>query len=167
MAKKKKSGATRKRRGNRKKPFLAVAVLCEKILREEDNVISLVRLFDTFNLSGETPTIPPGVATTNMYLQFKSGEAIGTRRLSVVGRSPSGEETTLFENRIDFNGGEGGAVASIDLKLAVKEAGLYWFDVMINDELMTKIPLRVQYRRTPKESGGRPRRTKRSKSPSE
>jgi len=173
MAKKKKkprrsssrSRATRRSRTNRKEPLLAAAVLCDKVLREEDNVVSLVRLIDVFNISGTASTLPPGMARLVLFVMFRSGEALGVRRLRIVAKSPTGDILSQDERKMEFKGDEHGAVAAIDLKMGITQTGLYWFDVTLNDNLMTRIPLRVRYEQVPAKPSARSRRRKSQKSP--
>ncbi|MHC4178945.1 MAG: DUF6941 family protein [Planctomycetota bacterium] len=136
----------RRPRGNRKTPLLAAAVLCERVLQEEGNVASLIRLIDTFNIVGESRSLPPGIIEFTMFLYFKSGEAKGRRRLKIISRTPKGEEIQTHERDLEFRGEQHGVSVNIISRMALKQKGLYWFDVLINDQLMTKIPLHVCYR---------------------
>lgn len=141
------------RRGNRKTPHLATAVLCEKVLQEKDEVTSLIRVIDTINLSGEARTLPPGVIVFNIVVNFKSGEARGRRRLRIVGRAPSGKKVAAYEHALEFKGDEHGVSVVALTRMSVTEKGLYWFDVLVNREMMTRIPLRINYLQQRKADG--------------
>ena len=51
-----------------------------------------------------------------------------------------------------FEGDERGVNLFVNLNLQVKEEGLYWFDVLVEDAVMTRIQLRVMYQRVSQRS---------------
>lgn len=88
-------------------PYLAIAVLCEKVLQDKDGVASLIRIVDRVTVTAagtEAPEEMPVVGLSYvMALAFKAGIARGKYLVTLRGESPSGEalpETTtpvLFE----------------------------------------------------------------------
>jgi len=140
-----KSQSRRRPRGNRLKPLLAVAVICERVLQEEQ-VSSIIRIVDVFNLTGESKTLKPGVIEFTIYLLFKSDKARGTRTVKVDVISPSSETRQVFTGHGEFKGGGQGISFTVKGMFGVKETGLYWFEVFVNKDLMTRIPLRIEYR---------------------
>ena len=133
-------------RGNRTQPLLAVAVLCESVLVEQSALTSAIRILDRVTVTGESPTFVPGVVPVTLYVVFKSGDAIGRRTLEIDQRSPNqSKPVRISESEMEFTGEEQGAAAQIKHLLHVSQEGLYWFDVRLNGELRTRIPLRVLY----------------------
>ncbi len=137
--------SSRRPKGNRKPPLLAAAVLCEKVLHEKDDVASIVRIIDTLTITGEDPSLPPGFVALNMFLCFKSGDAKGTRKLTIRQASPLGDTEDIHKQSLDFRGNEQGVHVHCTIPMALKKTGLYWFDVIVNSETMTRIPLRINY----------------------
>lgn len=133
-------------------PFLSTAVLCEKVLQEKDGVASVIRIVDRFIItaSGAQPPekMPPWTITTTAFLSFKSGFAKGSQTVKLIPRDPSGRpiapEVLL---PVFFEGDDRGANLIVNVSLRIEEEGLYWFDVLLGERLMTKIPLRVVYQR--------------------
>lgn len=132
-------------------PYLAVAAICEKVLREEGGIISMVRLIDTFNITGDSKELPPGVVSFVIYVALKSGEAIGKRTVEITGYSPSGEKIHSRKQEVNFEGGVAGAGVIANVMMTVKETGTYWFHVKLNRQEMTRIPLKINYQRAQKD----------------
>src|SRR5436853_6252033 len=79
-------------------PYLTAALICEKILREKDEVISIIRIIDriTVTIRGTSPpeTPPPPITVNcNAFIALKSGSTTGKRTLKWMLEAPSGTET--------------------------------------------------------------------------
>lgn len=55
-------------------------------------------------------------------------------------RVEAGRQAVTFEGR-----GYTGAVIDVNLDVGLEHEGLYWFDVLLDDQLLTRVPLRVVY----------------------
>lgn len=126
---------------HRPKPYVAVATLCEKVLQEKDNVVSLVRIVDTVKFA----VVPgQGAIRLTLMVMLRSGEAIGRYEVRFVMRKPSGEQQELaVAPTIELTGNEHGANIQADLLLRATEIGLHWFDVLVDGEKLTSVPLRL------------------------
>ena len=128
------------------RPLVQVACICEKVLIEPDNVPTLVRVVDTFVLQPQ-PASPPGVpigVQLTIFVSLKSGEVVGDFEVGVRVNSPEGKDRPLSRWPVEFKGGEHGANLKIDFVLTNPTPGLYWFDVLWDDEILTRIPLRLK-----------------------
>jgi hypothetical protein len=133
------------------KPYVAVACVCEKVLIEPDNVASVIRIVDTFHLQIPDKPPSPGMATgvqLTAFIAIKAGEVTGEHELGLVLRHPSGKKGDPRKWPVVLNGGEHGANVKIEFVLAGKdgappELGLYWFDVLWGDEVLTSIPFKL------------------------
>lgn len=133
-------------------PFVQVACFCENILDEKDGVLSAVRIVDTFTL----PPLPPGVelpdgvhgiVMLNGLINLKSGDFVGDGKVRVIMHTPTGKEIPISPPdgwSATLKGGAHGTNIKIQLPLGVKTFGLIWFDVLWNDELLTRIPVKLQ-----------------------
>jgi hypothetical protein len=132
-------------------PYLQLAALCEKVLTEQDGVLSLVRVIDrlTVNVqmigpSGmEAPALVTPPVQLTLALAFKSGEYQGTLPLKVRIETPSSFKWPEFSVDLYFQGAEVGANVIAPMQFPAQDEGIYWFVVELGDELMTRIPLRV------------------------
>jgi hypothetical protein len=128
------------------KPLIQIACICERVLIEPDNVATLVRVVDTFTLVAQ-PALPSGVPTAvplTIFVSLKSGEVVGDFEVGFRLNSPEGKDYPIRKWPVELRGGEHGANLKIDFLLANPELGLYWFDVLWGDEILTRIPLRFR-----------------------
>ncbi len=135
-----------KEQKNLYRSYLAVAVFCEKVLREADNVMSVIRIIDRFNVVGATPEMQPTVLHFTILVSFKSGFLRGKQLLAVRPKSPDGNDLNQMSFPLLFEGDDdrGNALVA-QTQFVVEKEGLYWFDVHLNEELVTRMPLRVAY----------------------
>lgn len=130
-------------------PYVLMAVFCEKILQETDGVISVIRVVDRINIApsgkdapAQMPAIPLQLPT---LLSFKSGFVRAKCQIHLRAESPSGKETTVASFPAFFEGDDRGVNLILNLGFQAEEEGLYWFSVYIEDDLATRIPLRILY----------------------
>jgi hypothetical protein len=134
-------------------PYLSAAFLCERLLNEQDNVKSAIRIIDriTRGVTGPEPpeTMEPFEQEMTIFLRFKSGWARGSFQLRLEVVKPSGDGTTLTRQTVIFEGEEDRGVDIVGpMRMRVEMPGLYWFEVYLNEVLITRIPFRVVYTTT-------------------
>lgn len=138
-------------------PFLQMAVFCEKALQEKDGVMSAIRIVDRFTLTTPGEVSPEVMPTMNLgitlIIAFKSGDVKGKMELKVNPVSPSGQGMPGFVGPLLFEGGDHGSSIVIQYGLSAKEEGIYWFDIVLNNKFVTKIPLRIIYAKATIPSG--------------
>lgn len=142
-------------------PFLGAAFLCEKVLREADGVISAIRIVDRINRSTIGPELrkemEPFDHNLFLLLMFKSGSARGGMELIIRLEDPSGASKSPLTQTINFEGDdERGTNVVADLRLRIEMAGLHWFDIVLDDVRVTRIPLRVVYLPQVRRTRGQP-----------
>jgi hypothetical protein len=132
-------------------PYLVAALLCEKILQEKDEIVSIIRIVDritvTVPAATSPETLPPIPLNLNAFISLKSGNARGRHTIKWRTETPSG--ITLPEQLLPalFEGEDRGVNLILALNMIVDQEGVYWFDVLLEDQLLTRIPLRVLYQR--------------------
>ena len=127
--------------------YLHVATFCEKVLRESDGVSSIIRMIDRFNVQGTTEEMQPIVLQFMIYISFKSGFLRGKQKVSLRPQSPKGVEMPAMDIPVLFEGDDDrGPAIAFQVGWAVQEEGLFWWDLYLNDELVTRMPLRVDYK---------------------
>src|SRR5437879_267256 len=85
-------------------PYLAIAVFCEKVLREGDGVMSLIRVFDRYSLPAPSAQTPPSPIPLNLVILMRSGIFRGPATIKLRPVSPSGEEKPVLEFPTHFEG---------------------------------------------------------------
>lgn len=135
------------------KPQLAAAFLCEKVLQEKDGVMSAIRIVDTFWIQKPPGPQPPQaipVVAVTLFLAFKAAGAKGAFQLKVrlVGLPNDLTPTIAPEPTVPMNFSgeqeEQGANFVMNFAVPVREFRLYYFEVLVNDELVTKVPFKLR-----------------------
>jgi hypothetical protein len=129
------------------RPHLLVAVLCEKVLQEKDETLTIVRIVDRLQYRIEGSGLPAG--TTPMIsikglIALRSGPVTGEHPIKIVGEKPDGTRKDLYTAGVNFLGKDHGQNIILDMGIGIDQDGLYWFDVFFDDELLTRIPLIVR-----------------------
>ena len=126
-------------------PLVHVATVCELALVEQDNVLSAIRMVDVFYItaSAGAPVQLPPVFDVTLLVALKSGDVTGERFIRIVFRRPNGETAEVYRGIRSFRGGEHGTNIVLKTAVETREFGLYWFDVMEADNVLTSIPFRL------------------------
>ncbi|SRR5579871_1680553 len=133
-------------------PYLVAALFCEKALQEKDGIVSIIRIVDRITLTvpaATSPTtLPPLPLNLTLFLSFKSGSARGSNTIKLSIEPPSGIKNIPEQLLpIFFEGEDRGANLILALNMVVDQEGVYWFDIVLEEELFTRVPLRVIYQR--------------------
>jgi hypothetical protein len=132
-------------------PYVQAAAICERVLQEKDGVLSLIRLVDRFTVTAAGPAPPEAMPPTNISANFvvmlKSGFIRARHTLKIVPTTPSGKNLPEISAGVLFEGDDRGVNTNFQANILAQEEGLYWFDVFLEDQLLTRIPLRLVYQR--------------------
>ena len=131
------------------RPWVQVAAFVNVAMNEPPpgGWMSLIRIMDRWFVPGNTPEMPPSTLQTTLVLMLKSGHMQGGATVKIRPLSPSKKELPSIEIPILFEGDERGVNIVLPVVMQIQEQGLYWFDVFVDDQLFTRIPLRVVYQR--------------------
>ena len=127
------------------KPHLIAGLLCEKVLQEKDGSLTVVRIADRVTYDrpeGLPESAEIGIALAGL-VAIKSGSIKGAFNLRIVINSPSGKRQEGPLMPVVLEGGDQGQNFILNFSIGLKEEGVYWFDVMFEDEVLTRIPLVV------------------------
>lgn len=128
-------------------PYVGIAVFCEKILREADGVMSLIRIVDRITFQVPTPGTAPAAYPLVAVIMLKAGDAHGTYSIVLQTTGPSGQTLGTIEAPALFEGNDRGVAVALQFAFQPAEEGLHWFDVMVEGQRLTRIPLRAIYQR--------------------
>ena len=129
-------------------PYLQCALLCEKVLQEKDGVISLIRAVDRWTVSGPTEEMPSTAIQATIVIMFKSGIHRGPGRLTVTPVTPSDTRMPSMDISVLFEGDEDrGVNVVLPMSFPTAEAGVYWFEIALERQIVSHIPMRVIYHR--------------------
>lgn len=130
------------------RPFVQVAAICQAPVQETSGLLSIFRIMDRIPVHGTTDEmVPQPLNSLFIVVILKSGEMSGKYPLKIVPETPSGQRLLPLEASALFERDERGVVFIHPVPLVATEEGLYWFDVMLGPDLLTRIPLRVMYQK--------------------
>lgn len=127
------------------KPLVQVACVCENVLTETDNVQSVIRIVDTFTMPvPEGKRFEDGLVELMVYIALKSGDVAGEHTVGLRLVPPGILKPQVREWPVVFKGGEHGANMKIRFAIPRPVEGLYWFDVLWAEDVLTRIPFRLK-----------------------
>jgi hypothetical protein len=127
-------------------PYVVAALFCEKALRESDGVMSLIRIVDRWQISGNTDQMQMSVVQTTLVIIFKSGMHRGSSSVVVKPITPSKNRLPVMTFPVLFEGDDDRGVGVVAaMGFPVSEEGVYWFEIEVEGQLMTRTPFRVVY----------------------
>jgi len=112
------------------------------MLHEKDGSLSVIRITDklTYKLVGMPPGYKP-MASISGLVALKSGPVTGDHTLRIIAERPSGDRKEVFSFPLKLVGKEQGQNIILNITIGIDEDGLYWFDVVFDDDVLTRIPL--------------------------
>jgi hypothetical protein len=132
-------------------PYLIAALLCERVLQEKDETVSIIRMVDRITLtvpaSTSPATLPPLPLALTLFLAFKSGSARGRNTIKLRIESPSGLRLPEQLLPVLFEGEDRGVNLNLALSMIIDQEGVYWFEIFLEEEFLTRVPLRILYQR--------------------
>jgi len=130
-------------------PSLRISVLCERVLEEKDEALSLIRLIDRLVITAEGTDVPkdlpPGQFGLTALMSWINGLGNYEARIHIDfpgGNSFDSPTIPFYLDSLD-------KVQNLIVRLVipVKRQGVYWFNFMLGDEIKSRVPLRVIYQR--------------------
>ena len=127
-------------------PFLAMALICEKVLEEKSGLLTPVRVIDRMmiNLGRGAQWPQPVPVPHHVVIGLKSGAARGSYAISLKLEGPDGQPAAPeMKFPVLFEGEDRGVNLVLQMAFVPKLEGLYWYDVCLDGKLLTRIPLRI------------------------
>lgn len=132
-------------------PYLKAALICQTVIEGKDGVLSIIRVVDRLTVMaaghGAPQDMPANDQPLVIVLMFVSGRARGSLDLQLLVEPPDGQPKPVWAGNQLFEGEDRGANVVVQLNYKFEKEGLYWFNVQLDDELVTRIPYRVIYQR--------------------
>lgn len=131
-------------------PYVQAAAFCERVLREVDGVLSLIRIVDTVMHSPpaglDVPLeMPEWRMNLTLVVMLKAGRARGRGEVAVTPMLPSQERMASMSFPIHLDADNRGHNVVADLDLPFRMEGVHWFLVTYNGQELTRVPLEVRY----------------------
>ncbi|MGD0799282.1 MAG: hypothetical protein ABR910_16320 [Acidobacteriaceae bacterium] len=128
------------------KPWVQVAIFCQNaIIEANSGSRSIIKNVDGVTMGGITSEMQPMQVQLTLALILKSGEMKGQYYLKVRYNSPGEVKTEGPSLPCYFEGGDRGLQTVIPLGFLATEPGIYWFDLLLDGQILTRMPVRVMY----------------------
>ena len=122
--------------------------MCERVLREQDGTLSFIRVIDKWTITGPTDKMLPQMIQAFLVVLWKAGIHRGSSQVTITPTTPSGKVLKALELPVVFEGDDDrGTGVIFPLRFPAEESGCYWFDVAVDGQSMTQMPLRINYLR--------------------
>ena len=134
-------------------PYIQFAAFCEKVLTEQDGVVSLIRVVDRVTHTRIDPNAPESLPPFDYQLlaaiSLKAGRVSGRHTLKIERQLPSTqvERGAATEITVHLEGENRGANVVVEVAARYEMEGLYWYNVYFDNELITRMPFEVRYAR--------------------
>lgn len=131
--------------------YLNFAVICERVLREADDVLSFIRIVDQVNVK---IVAPPGVdvpeelplassVSLTLAIGLKSAGYTGPVTVKLWVEAPTGSRLPEFQTTQEIALADRGVNLIVPVQLPVQDEGIYWFVVEVSGDVLTRVPLRI------------------------
>ena len=125
------------------------SILCAQVLEEKDGSLSAIRIADRLLVDRPDSSLLINQAIPVASIQglfVMRGDESGDHTFQVKIISPTGKELQEGEKlQIRLEGPSKGMNLNSRLLLEIREEGLYWIDVYLNDEVSVRVPLEVVF----------------------
>ncbi|MBX6341961.1 MAG: hypothetical protein IRY97_05840 [Thermomicrobiaceae bacterium] len=132
-------------------PYVLLAVLCQRAQQDQYGSLSLINVIEQLVVGSTDPNPPEQMPTFrfqgNLVVSLASGPVRRRGTVRVRPIRPSGEALEPVYQEVEFRGEDNRVTLVSNLSFDVTEPGLHWFDVLLEDAVLTRIPLRVRYER--------------------
>jgi hypothetical protein len=130
-------------------PYVKAAVFVNQVIEGKDNVLSLIRVIDRLVTTASGPAPPQNmpVASLAMHavIMFVPGRARGRHQIRLVREAPNADRIEVWSGGILFEGENKGHNVNLALNETFSLEGVYWYDVFVDDGLVTRMPFQVVY----------------------
>jgi hypothetical protein len=130
-------------------PFVAMAVLCDRVEPKPDGTVDVFGIVDGVVLTPEGDDAfglkPAAELSLTAVISLKAGDERGPHEVALQGVYPGGAPGPSVARTVAFTDDMPGASFIVPLDLKVHEPGLYAFDLRYDGSLLTRIGLQVYY----------------------
>ena len=130
-------------------PYVKAAAFCDRVIEGKDGVLSLIRVIDrltTTAAGADTPKdMPPANFPVSAVVMLISGRARGRHELRVDREAPDGTRKPVWSGSLLLEGDYKGNNVVLNLSETFELEGTYWYDIFVEEELLTRMPFQVTY----------------------
>jgi hypothetical protein len=139
------------------RPIVNIATVCEKVMVEKDNVVSLIRVVDTFFVPEEALAQAQNsfIPVTGLIV-LRGGDFVGEGELSLAVESPDGKKTDVPDKfPMTFSCSDHSNNVVCNMAISLRHIGTSWVTVLWNGDLLTKFPIKLAQQTKPEMSAAK------------
>lgn len=126
-------------------PRVRIATLCEQVLIEKDEVVSVIRVIDRVNLSAKPAVMPETVVHPTYCVSLVDLTADTEYKFELCLETPNGERKSLMMWPARVANSAMNALLVLRLNLTVRQHGRHWIVLLIEGQEITRTQLVVHY----------------------
>lgn len=134
-----------------KGPYLLMAVLCQRADQDQYGSFNIINILEQLVVGSDDPGAPeefPGFRLeSQLVVSIASGDHRGDGVVTIVPTDPKLNQLAPVSQDVRFSGEDHRVTIVSNVSLDVEHTGVYWFNVLLDGESVTWIPLRIGYRR--------------------
>jgi hypothetical protein len=132
-------------------PYLLMAVLCQRADQDQYGSFNIINVLEQLVVGSDDPGAPvefPGFRLeSQLVVSLASGDRRGPGVVTIQPTDPLLNQLEPVSQEVMFSGEDHRVTIVSNVSLDVEHTGVYWFNVLLDDEPITWIPLRIGYHR--------------------
>jgi hypothetical protein len=134
-----------------KGPYLLMAVLCQRADQDQYGSFNIINVLEQLVVGSDDPSAPeqfPGfLLESQLVVSLASGARRGDGMITIEPLDPELNRLEPVSQSVHFSGEDHRVTIVSSVSLDVEHTGLYWFNVLLDGQSLTWIPLRISYHR--------------------
>lgn len=134
-----------------KGPYLLMAVLCQRADQDQYGSFNVINILEQLIVGSDDPNAPvefPGFRLeSQLVVSLASGDRRGDGVISIEPIDPALNRLEPVSQEVRFSGEDHRVTIVSNVSLDVEHTGVYWFNVKLDDETISWVPLRIGYQR--------------------
>jgi hypothetical protein len=128
-------------------PYVSVAAFCQRVEQHADGTLTLHRIVDTFTADPPGKGTPYPTVEATAVVTLVTGPPFGSHTLAFRVTAPTGASEELASFPVHTTAAESLAGRVLPIVMPVSQQGDYWFDVIWDDQTVTRMRLRIVFMR--------------------
>jgi hypothetical protein len=134
-----------------KGPYLLMAVLCQRADQDQYGSFNVINILEQLIVGSDDPNAPeefPGFRLeAQLVVSLASGNKRGDAEITIEPTDPKLNRLQPVSQGVRFSGEDHRVTIVSNVSLDVEHTGVYWFNVLLDGESISWIPLRIGYQR--------------------
>ncbi len=132
-------------------PYLLMAVLCQRADQDQYGSFNVINVLEQLVVGSDDPDAPvefPGFRLeAQLVVSLASGERLGDGTITIEPTDPALNRLEAVSQDVRFSGEDHRVTIVSNVSLDVEHTGVYWFNILLDSEILSRVPLRIGYQR--------------------